>query len=707
MRVGVPEPQEARATVPRQLTWRVAALLFTAYSALAVLLTFPLARQISSVLPHDLGDPLHSAATLSWNAHVLPLTSRWWDGFAFFPVGGMLAFSDHRLGLSLIASPIQWLGGSAITAYNLTLLATFGLTALAAHAFGLLLTKRHDAALVCALAYGFNPYRIAHIEHIELLAAFGMPAALLCLHGLKDTRRPRWLLYFVAALTLQGLCSSYYLALFSVLLVLWTLWFVDWKDWRLLLGVAAGCLVSIVALLPIITRYVRIHQAFGMAREYGEVKMYSADLSSLATASPLVAVWGWTSSFNTSERQLFPGLTVVVIVLTGVGLARRASRATAHGSMTSSYIFAALAGLVVAIAIGVRLFGPWHMAIGPLRASATEAFKPLSVALVFLLAAIALAPSARTAMMRRSPLAFYVFAAAFLFLCSLGPEPRLRGTQILYEPPYRWLMRLPVFGSDIRAPARFAMPAILALSTAASLSCVYVLRFKLVGRLVLATAVCGLVLDTWIGHLPLIPVPVGWSAERAEGSRAVLELPLGDVEPDVEAMYRATRREAPAVNGYSAYAPPYYAVLRRALREEDETIMPRLAVGGSVLVAVDTRNDPDARWRTLTERVPGVTPVGDEMHWSFFRLPEYSPDVLDCEGAPVAFSVSSAPEGSTQLSQLMDGRMDTAWISDHAQRAGEVLVVDLDHSVNLCSVSVSLGRAPEDISVSARHRRVW
>lgn len=334
----------------------------------------------------------------------------------------MLAFSDHRLGLSLIASPIQWLGGSAITAYNLTLLATFGLSALAAQALGLMLTRRHDTALVCGLAYGFNPYRIAHIEHLELLAAFGMPAALVCLHGLKDTRRVRWLWYFAAAVTLQGLCSSYYLAFFAVLIVLWTLWFVDWKDWRLILGIAAGCLVSIVALLPIIAMYVRIHQAFGMVRGYREVVMFSADLSSLVTASPLLTVWGWTSRFNTSERQLFPGLTIVVLVLAGVWLARRASRATAHGSMTPAYIFAALTGLAVAAVVSVRLFGPWHVAIGPLRASATDAFKPQSVALVFLLAAIVSAPSARAALLRRSPLAFYVFAAACSSAAS-APSP--------------------------------------------------------------------------------------------------------------------------------------------------------------------------------------------------------------------------------------------------------------------------------------------
>ena len=52
----------------------------------------------------------------------------------------------------------------------------------------------------------------------------------------------------------------------------------------------------------------------------------------------------------------------------------------------------------------------------------------------------------------------------------MGPQPRFLGYQILYEPPYAWLMRLPVFDSAVRAPARFAMPAALALSVAAGLA---------------------------------------------------------------------------------------------------------------------------------------------------------------------------------------------------------------------------------------------
>src|SRR5581483_10442994 len=173
----------ARAAPARSKVDARACVLFTLlYSVLAIAMTQPLAWHLSTRVPHDLGDPLLSATLLWWNAHVLPLTARWWDGPAFWPAAGSLAFSDHRLGESLLAAPWQWAGAGPIATYNLVLLATFPLSALAAHWLGFTLTPRHSAALVAGLAYGFNPYRIAHIEHLELLAGFGMPAALAALH---------------------------------------------------------------------------------------------------------------------------------------------------------------------------------------------------------------------------------------------------------------------------------------------------------------------------------------------------------------------------------------------------------------------------------------------------------------------------------------------------------------------------------------------
>src|ERR1700730_18660021 len=91
---------------PPSGTCRPMASAFAGYSALAIVLTFPLVLHLSSVVPHDPGDPMLSTAILWWNAHVLPLTPRWWDGFAFHPAPGFMALSDHRLGERLLATAV-------------------------------------------------------------------------------------------------------------------------------------------------------------------------------------------------------------------------------------------------------------------------------------------------------------------------------------------------------------------------------------------------------------------------------------------------------------------------------------------------------------------------------------------------------------------------------------------------------------------------
>src|SRR5947209_2130102 len=87
------------------------------YTALVVVLMRGLIGQYSTAVLHDLGDPLLSTWILWWNAHHLPFVGTWWDGLSFYPEHGALAFSDHRVGLGLVAGPVQWLGGSPVLAY--------------------------------------------------------------------------------------------------------------------------------------------------------------------------------------------------------------------------------------------------------------------------------------------------------------------------------------------------------------------------------------------------------------------------------------------------------------------------------------------------------------------------------------------------------------------------------------------------------------
>lgn len=681
-------------TAGRERTWWIALLAFAAYSALAVLVTFPLILDLSSRVPKDLEDSLVYPTILWWNAQVMPLTERWWNGFAFFPSTGMMGFSAHLLGASLIASPLQWLGCSPITAYNLTFLVSFPLCAIAAHALAWTLTKRHDAALVCGLAFGFNPYRVAHIEHLELLMAFGMPAALAALHLYADTRRRRWLVAFAAALTLQALSASYYALFFTVFLGMWMVWFLRPGAWREGLAIVAAGGASVVMISPIVLGYSSIHQGYSFTRHFAEVLLYSADLSSIVTASPLSAVWGWTASLNGGERQLFPGLTITALAVIGAIVLHRSRAHDRDALALVSRTCWLIAACFAAIAIGARVAGPWHVEWGVLQISVSVPHKPLSVAAAFAILAVALSPSMRAAFRRRSALAFYLIAAAVLFVCSLGPEPTFLGERVLYEPPYAWLMHLPFFGDRARVPARFGMLVVLALSVAGSLafSRITLSKRQRVGLLLVVSA--GIIGDGWIRALPL-PVPQsGFRIPPGDRSVAVLELPLGNIARDTAAMYRVTLHGKRTVNGYNGYVPLYYQVLEQALADRDRTAFEALASFGPLLIAAD--NDVAGEsWAAFLSNYPGMRHLGDDRNWTLFQLPMSRSRRDGCESSPVAIAAIFDEQGQVDALTLTDQNPATRWITAHPQRVGDALTLDLGRAERLCGIVVSMGGEAE------------
>lgn len=678
-------------------TFLILAAASAAYAAVAVILTFPLILDLSTRLPKDLGDPLLASSILWWNAHVLPLTERWWSGFGFFPARGMIAFSEHFLGASLIASPLQWLGCSPVTAYNVTFLASFPLCAIAAHALAWTLCGRHDSAFVCGLAYGFNPYRVAHVEHLELLLAFGMPAALAALHLYIGSRRAGWLVAFAAALMVQVLSASYYGLFFTVFVGLWIIWFVRPRAWRDALAIAAAAGLAALAVSPLVLGYSRIHQDYNVTRDFTEeVLTYSADVSSYVTASPLSAAWGWTAPLNGGERQLFPGLMITALAVAGAILLRRSRTGGDDRLARVSIWLWGLACGFVAVAMWARFAGPWRLEWGWLSVSASTPYKPLSLAVVAAVAAVALGPTFRAAWHRRSMLAFYLVAAALLFVCSLGPRPTFLGEQILYEPPYAWLMRLPFFDHTVRVPARFAMLGILALSVAGSLA---FNRFALLTRhraAVLGVVVAGILADGWIRALPLPAVPQsGFQIPPGEMSTAVMELPLGDVWQDSAAMYRVTVHQTPSVNGYNGFEPAYYQALRRALNDHDPTILDELAALGPLLIATDNRADADGPWAAFLLDHPDIRPVDGGGNWTLFRLlfEPRSPSPKDCDGKPRSIASARDGLGAVDASVLTDHDPATRWITAHAQRAGDTLTLDLGRLGPVCGLAVSMGAA--------------
>ncbi len=680
-----------RARWLRIVPWLVASAFYT---ALTIVQTWPLAAKLSTVLPHDLGDPGLNAWIIWWNAHAVPLTERWWNAPMFWPLQGTLAFSETLIGLSPITGPIQWLGGSPIAAYNVAFLLTFPLSALAAHALVFRLSGRHDAAVIGGLIYGFNPFRTAHFPQIQVMTSYWMPLALLGLHEYAARKKLRWLVVFAAAWLMQALSNGYYLLFFPVLLALWIAWFaLSRARTRTLVAIAVAGIVASLPLVPLLWTYRRIHAAYSFQRDLAEINLFAADVASLLDASPLLKFWH-LRKFHQPEGELFPGFTaaglVVLLFIHWLWTSERAARVP-----RACVVLLAGAITFIGIAMSALLIGPWSIAIGKITlVSVRIVNKPLSIGVLFFVLALGLEPRFAGAWRRRSPLMFYVLATGVMYLLSFGPRPRFLGETFMYRGPYSWLMALPGYDA-VRVPARFAMLAALCLSVVAALGFARLTRrARWLTRAVLAAIVAGGVLvDSWVSEMPLPTLPGRLHAiESLPAGTAVLELPVGETGDDVAAMYKGMYHRRPLVNGYSGFVPPSYIVLRRGFENRDPEMFDAVTAWGPVVVAVDDRHDDGGRWTKQLAGRPGTVALGEESGRKLFSLAGTSfPAEVQQSSPRLPIQTATANVQSQRIGLAFDGNPDTRWDSG-PQRGLEMVTVDLGTPRIVDGVTMTIGR---------------
>src|SRR5215471_2258981 len=126
------------------------------YLVLAIAWAWPLPLHAAARFAHDPGDPLLVTYLLWWNAHVVPLSPSMWNAPFYWPMRDALALTEHGAGMGIVTSPIQWLGGSPLLAYNLLLLATAWWSALAVHVLVRRLTGVEAAAYCAGVIWGFS-----------------------------------------------------------------------------------------------------------------------------------------------------------------------------------------------------------------------------------------------------------------------------------------------------------------------------------------------------------------------------------------------------------------------------------------------------------------------------------------------------------------------------------------------------------------------
>ena len=197
-----------------------------AYTALAIVFTWPLATRLTRAIPWDMGDPVLNSWILAWSAdHLLALPDR--ATSAPSPATGTRTSSTPSRSPSptpstcsaqaLLVLPVWAATGNAVLCYNLVLLGTFVLSGLGAFLLARDLTGDPRAAFVAGVVFGFAPYRIAQLSHVQVLSAQWMPFALFALRRHLATDRWAPLGAFTAAMVLQHLSCGYYLVYFTPL----------------------------------------------------------------------------------------------------------------------------------------------------------------------------------------------------------------------------------------------------------------------------------------------------------------------------------------------------------------------------------------------------------------------------------------------------------------------------------------------------------
>ena len=676
------------------------ALVFALLSALTLVSSWPLLRQFGTALPSDLGDPILGSWIFWWNAHQIPLTAAWWNAPMFAPMPGTFALSETMLALWPITTPIQWLGANPVAAHNFAYLLSYPMTGLAAYVLSFRITRRWDASLIAGLAFAFNPYRIAQLPHIQVQWSCWMPFALAALHDYADTKRTRALIAFGACWLLNGFTNGYFLVYFPILVGCWMLWFV--RRWRDVFAIGAAAVVASLPIVPMLIGYAKRQHAYGFSRSIGEIRLFGADVTAILASAPRAISSHW--SFRPGpEGELYPGIAIVGLIIWGLIISVGARPAAIKSSpVIWRRVLIGLAAISALLAIIVMLTGGSALHLGPLEISMHRPSRLLTVAFWLGVIYLTTSPLARRAWKTQSVLAFYVIAAGVMYFLAMGPEPHFGATQVLYKPPYAWLMYLPGFDS-VRVPARFGLLMILCFSTAAAIA--YARLTAVPSRARLALVSLAVLAEGWI-VMPVVSLPpvVAVPPRILSANASILELPVsGTFEANTIALYNAISHGRPLINGFSGYLPQHYYALYLALDNLDPTAFDAVRADAPVGIYVDAARDrprpddvepnPAGSQLALVAAIPGAELVEKTDRGSWFLLPQHtmSPEPVSsgAELKPGSVDVTSTTE---LAGALTDGRPATRWFGAiHGESSTDTIALNFAQPIRPDVVEIDQG----------------
>jgi hypothetical protein len=478
-----------------------------------------------------------------------------------------------------------------------------------------------------------------------------------------------------------------------------------------------ACAGVFVALMPVLLRYRDIQNQLLLTRSFSEIEAFSADLTGILSATPIMALWRVPSLASNGEAEIYLGIFAPLLVLTAIVWPRRTATSWLSPRWRAVRLAVATAGAAYALIAAGTLFGSWSVRLGPLTVSASQTVQPLSIAVLCVILLALTSPTVTDAFRRRSAFAFYTLAALMTWSFTLGPRPTFLGQPLLYRGPYEFLMLFPGFDNRLRVPARFVMMTVLAVAVAAGMALTRLTAsapraVRLAFTIVLLVAIAA---DSWTFTCPMPSVPAfGQLPSSVPASAAVLELPLGNVGPDIAAVYRSIGHGHAVVNGYSGYEPPHYGVLKAGLGERDDSVLTALTRFAPIAVRIANQDDPGGGLAEYVGRHARAVRLEDSADHHLFLLPATQAD----ENAGYTFERTLPIRGATfnfgvfDLKAVTDGNPETIWVTPKPQRGGEELLIELEDVRTVSGVALSTGSAregyPRSLSIAtSRDGQMW
>ncbi len=490
-------------------------LIFLAYCALAIVMTWPFARHMRTYID-DPVDPSLVAWILHWNFHVMAhgLWTQYFNPPIFYPYQQTLLFSETFLTQSIIGLPFYAVTKDLLITYNALVLSSFIFSAYSAFLLINYYTKRKIASFFGGFIYGFALFRFGHIGHLQILSTYFIPLSILFFEKLLENPNKKNVLLFSICFILLSHASLYQMVFTSITLLLIAL-YRYLKNRGLLTKnlvihlIASGAIVFL-GIIPTYYGYYRFSKEYNVQRDITENVLYSADLTSIVNGPSKLYVENCPSIEKTHQKNLYCYETIFMPGIT-----------------------AAILAVLALVSIRKNEEGKWNI-------------KPARIATTILYASLLVIS--------------YVFA--------LGPQLKINGENTRIPLPYIALYYVYPPAQGTRVPGRWDMIFYLCLGILVAFTIMRILRrnLKPLHASLLLTGIFTLLMFEYYA-VPIHTRPAYYYKTPAVSYvknnpeiKVLARLPMwvdkyGNNFDDTDALLEQTYHQKKILNGYSGYNP--------------------------------------------------------------------------------------------------------------------------------------------------------